>query len=735
MGWNAIQTTSHTHRHRHRNQDRVGGRDRGTVVSDAPARLETVRVVLAASPGFGAAADDGRPPAALTALHRLGPEAHLDVVRSPSEWVRAARQADLVVLGIEGDEPALGVPAVDDLLLRLNERDEGPPLLVVLPEGRASEATEWFRRGAAECVIANAELEMLLPSVALEQIRRWRKLRAKRRSERRLRFLENLNDAIVSEIPAALAVLDAERRIVTVNPAFTRAWEVESRDAVGRPLADVLPADLMTSGRIDVLLTSAAAGHPVAPCIARAGALGGGGPGGGGPGGGGENMRAFDVRAQRLDDSGRLLLVLADVSERERMSRRIAELQRYNENIIQNMNSALLVVDAEGKITFANRMAEQILETSTGGLAGRTVWDWFSSGQAERSYLSRTLAEGVRFRGAETFVTRHDGRVVPVGISCAPLDDADGTRIGAVAIFQDLSEIQQLQRQVLQSEKMASIGQLAAGVAHEINNPMGFIHANLYQMEEYLGDVSRIWDAAQELAKAATEVAAEGATEGRADGVGRAAENFEAVTRELDPEFLFSDFRKAVQESQEGSERIRHIVQDLRNFSHRDTDERVPADLNQSLDSTANIVWSMMKHTVRLKKDYGELPEVRCYPMQLQQVFMNLLMNAYHAILERVGESGEVGEIELRTEDRGDRVAILVSDTGPGIPPEDLGRIFDPFFTTKEVGVGTGLGLATSFNIIEKHGGSIRARNRSGAGATFEVVLPVDPVGGGGEGA
>ena len=157
--------------------------------------------------------------------------------------------------------------------------------------------------------------------------------------------------------------------------------------------------------------------------------------------------------------------------------------------------------------------------------------------------------------------------------------------------------------------------------------------------------------------------------------------------------------------------------------SRRDIDP-VLADVNQFLDSTAGIVWPMMKHLVVLEKEYGDLPKVYCYPMQLQQVFMNLLVNAYQAIEERIADSGETGTIWLRTEPRSGGVAIIVKDTGAGIAAENLDRIFDPFFTTKKVGMGTGLGLSTCFNIVERHGGSLVAESEPGVATAFTVWLP-----------
>ena len=405
--------------------------------------------------------------------------------------------------------------------------------------------------------------------------------------------------------------------------------------------------------------------------------------------------------------------------ERERLRRSARVLRVTLENLVDAMESGLLVLDAGGQVTHANPAAERILDEPRGSLRGRSIVEWLPDGTPGLPQLARALVEGERVRGAEAVAVRGDGRYVPIGLSLAPLAAPDGTRQGSVAIFQDLSELKQLQRQVLQSEKMASIGQLAAGVAHEINNPMGFVHANLCQMEEYLNDLRRVLEGAALLAERAE---AEGSPTLRA-----AAADWRTLREGLDSDFLLDDFTKAIRESIEGSERVRHIVQDLRSFAHRDDGEWVMADLNRCLDSTAHIVWTMMKHSVVLRKDYGSLPPLRCLPLQLEQVFMNLLVNAYQAIEQRAGEHGGSGEIVLRTELVESEVRITVSDDGVGIPPLHADRIFDPFFTTKEVGVGTGLGLSTSFDIVRRHGGAIGARARAGGGTVFEVRLPLEP--------
>ena len=386
-------------------------------------------------------------------------------------------------------------------------------------------------------------------------------------------------------------------------------------------------------------------------------------------------------------------------------------------NVIEHMNSALVVLDRLGDVTFANPAAAQLLGSPGTALAGRAFAHWFPGVPRGQLLVQRTLERGDKLRGAETMITRADGRAIPIGLSAAPLRSARGEPDGAIVIFQDLTEIKQLERQLLQREKMASIGQLAAGIAHEINNPMGFIHANLSQLGEYLDDLARVWEKLAALRK--TALAASGETRA-------VAEAAEAMIAEVDAEFLLRDFATAIRESLEGAQRIRAIVQDLRSFSHRDTETQVHADVNKALDSTANIVWTMMKHSVALSKSYAELPPVLCFPMQLQQVFMNLLMNAYQAIGERQAKDGAPGEIRLRTELASGGVRIAVTDNGIGMTPEVQRRVFDPFFTTKEVGIGTGLGLSTSYQIVRRHGGKLSFESQRGVGTTFAVWLPLD---------
>jgi two-component system NtrC family sensor kinase len=265
-------------------------------------------------------------------------------------------------------------------------------------------------------------------------------------------------------------------------------------------------------------------------------------------------------------------------------------------------------------------------------------------------------------------------------------------------------ELKATQAKIVQQEKMASIGQLAAGVAHEINNPMGFISSNLGTLRKYLGRLAEHFTyVSQAIASLPDE---------------EFRQTFLDNRKALKIDYVIEDGRELIDESLEGAERVRSIVQNLKSFSRVDESECKPVDINECLESTLKIVWNEVKYKANLVRDLGILPLIRCFPQQLNQVFMNLLVNAAQAIETQ-------GEIRVRTWHEHDSVFASVSDSGCGIPEKVLSRIFEPFFTTKEVGKGTGLGLSITYDIIKKHQGEIYVESRPGEGTTFTIRLPI----------
>ncbi|WP_407136534.1 ATP-binding protein [Xanthomonas protegens] len=261
------------------------------------------------------------------------------------------------------------------------------------------------------------------------------------------------------------------------------------------------------------------------------------------------------------------------------------------------------------------------------------------------------------------------------------------------------------QEKLLQSEKMASIGQLAAGVAHEINNPIGYVHSNLGSLQEYLRSLFTLIEAYERALRAPDPKAL--------------IPEIDDIRNRFDIDFISRDLPQLMAESREGIERVTRIVRDLKDFSYSGREESWKlVDLHSGLESTINIIWNELKYKVTLERHYGNLPLVECLPSELNQVYMNLLLNAGQAI-------GERGTIVVSTGQDGEEVWIEFKDSGAGIPADLLQRIFDPFFTTKPVGSGTGLGLSISYGIVNKHHGRIDVSSTVGEGSTFRIVIPV----------
>jgi len=267
-----------------------------------------------------------------------------------------------------------------------------------------------------------------------------------------------------------------------------------------------------------------------------------------------------------------------------------------------------------------------------------------------------------------------------------------------------LRDLERAQAQLLQQEKMASIGQLAAGVAHELNNPIGYVHSNLGTLGRYFDKIREVIDAYEARL---------------VPGAAPPAETLDALRKRLKLSFVLEDLPNLLKESLEGTERVRKIVSDLKVFSHPAESDPKYADLVEGLKSTLNIVWNELKYKAEVKTEFGELPPVRCVAGQINQVFMNLLVNAGQAI-------SNGGVITLRAHAEGDQAVLEIADNGCGIPRENLRRVFDPFFTTKPVGKGTGLGLAISLDIVRKHGGTLEVASEVGKGTCFTIRLPVD---------
>jgi two-component system NtrC family sensor kinase len=304
------------------------------------------------------------------------------------------------------------------------------------------------------------------------------------------------------------------------------------------------------------------------------------------------------------------------------------------------------------------------------------------------SSLAQIFSEGER--AYEYRFRRADGRYLWMHDQLRLIRDAQGAPLEVIGSLTDITDRKQMEETLLQAQNMASIGQLAAGVAHEINNPVGFVTSNIGTLKSYA-------DTLFELVEHSTSA---------------------EQRRQADFEFMKEDTAALLRESMDGLRRVRDIVQALKDFSAAGESQWQVADLHEILDSTLNGLASELRFKIRVEKHYGKLPPLRCLASQLHQVFRNILLNAIQAIPDQ-------GVVRIITGSEREGVSVRIQDNGTGILPDNLGRVFDPFFTTKPVGSGTGLGLYLAYGIVNKHGGRISVISEPGKGTAFTVHLPL----------
>lgn len=392
---------------------------------------------------------------------------------------------------------------------------------------------------------------------------------------------------------------------------------------------------------------------------------------------------------------------------------------------------AIIIFDASGVIKEINHWMASWAHLDKEGVKGKPVEQIFPEVASQPWPFSATTRGTTGSRLAtvpDTFRLRiTTGKGVLEALLCFPCEMADGSTVHALLFYDPLDgplhhhqftqAVQQLQKiqlehhasllerleytqqQLLRNEKMAGIGELAAGVAHEINNPTGYVFSNLKTLEAYVHDMLRIIDAVEHVGS---------------------LDELRALKRTLEYDYIRKDIEDLINESEEGVGRIRTIVGALKYFAHEDDAGMREADLNQGIDSTVLVAHNEIKYKARVDISFAELPKVVCNISLINQVVMNLLINAAHAIEDS-------GTISIRTGAEGHWVWFEIKDNGCGMAPDIVERLFDPFFTTKPAGKGTGLGLPLSYNIIKKHNGRIEVQTTPGTGTAFRVWLPVRP--------
>lgn len=390
----------------------------------------------------------------------------------------------------------------------------------------------------------------------------------------------------------------------------------------------------------------------------------------------------------------------------------VSRAKKEWEQTFDCVSDLMLLVDEAGEIRRFNRAVCDLTGKSYRELYKSHISDIFGSWPLQtgeqlhtvngRLYIVNSYPLDIAARGSDLVVTAHDYTTLHKLNQQLEEGNQQLTRKGK-ELAAAYSELKSTQEMVLRQEKMATIGQLAAGVAHEINNPMGFILSNLKTLQKYVPRLVSFLKKQEELLAAAPELAEQLANF-------RRHERIDAVFQDIDP---------LIEESIQGADRVKKIISDLKGVSRYDQEKLEEVDLNHLLDDTIQFVRNEIKYKAQLSRDYAELPPLVCYPRQLGQVFTNLLVNAAQAITERDGE------IVVRTRSEGEKVCVSVSDNGCGISEEVRKKIFDPFFTTKEPGKGTGLGLSISYQIVKNHEGEFQVESQQGVGTTFTVCLPL----------
>lgn len=471
-------------------------------------------------------------------------------------------------------------------------------------------------------------------------------------------------------------------------------------------------------------------------------------------------------------DGGGLLATITDITEGARARQALIASDKYLREIIEGVPVAVFVIDRRHQITHWNQACAALTGYSAEQMIGSTE-QWRAFYGSERPVMADLIVDsasdeetaqhyGDKYRRsallegayvAEDFFPEFGPSNQWVFFTAAPLRNHSGEIVGAIETLQDiterkrvsdelheanlklehrvagrtqelqesnqqledtLAELQSAQAFMVQSEKMVSIGQLAAGVAHEINNPTGFVASNLNSLRDYVADIVRLIGEYRQFTTSVGDLQL-------SSTYSKQLERIKEIEQEVELEYLLEDLESLVDESREGTDRIRKIVKALKDFAHPGEGTMQFADINDLIETTLNVVNNEIKYKATVEKSLSDLPHVKCLAQELNQVFVNLLVNAAQAI----DEKRSISILSRPVDDQW--VEIIVRDTGSGIPEDNLKKIFDPFFTTKEVGKGTGLGLNVVYSIVAKHNGSVDVDSRLGEGTAFTIKLPVDP--------
>jgi PAS domain S-box-containing protein len=513
---------------------------------------------------------------------------------------------------------------------------------------------------------------------------------------------------LLDNIPDRICFKDAEGRIVLINREMARALGLpDAAEACGKTDFDLLPgkdAEAYDADERRIFQT----GEPIIGKVEKIELPGG------------KVCWYSTTKVPVKDEQGRvtgIVRINRDVTASLKTEAALrASEERYRE-LIENAGDVFYATDLEGRLTSLNRTGERVTGYTKEELLGQELSrllppEYRELDQRSREYLLR----GDELPPFELEFLTKDGRRRTLEVHKRLMTE-DGTPVGIQAIARDITAKKLLEVELNQAQKLESVGRLAAGIAHEINTPIQFIGDNTHFLQDSFNSLLAMMKKYQGLREAAETATISTSL----------LEEIKQAEAEADVQYLSEEVPKAIAQTLEGVDRVATIVRAMKEFAHPDTRQKSAADLNRAIMSTLTVARNELKYVADVETDLGDLPPVVCNISDLNQVFLNLLVNAAHAIREVVREGTDAkGKIRVRTRREGNTVLIAISDTGCGIPENIRDRIFDPFFTTKGVGRGTGQGLSIARSVVvEKHGGSLTFETEPGKGTTFLVRLPI----------
>jgi len=661
--------------------------------------------------------EDRMPGQAIRILLVEDEESHAELIRLAFE-ARGGEFEIIVAQSIEEARGCLGV-IVPDLVItdmRLPDGvgtslipagDVAPAFPVVLMTAYGSEqmAVEAIKAGALDYVVKGARSLADMPYVAERWLREWDHIIRRRRAEEDLRENERKYRMLLENLPQKVFHKDRDLVYVSCNRNYALDHGIEPEEVVGKTDYEFFPRELAEKYRADDrrIMERGETEEIVEKYIQD-----------------GRELTVQTVKTPLRDEDGQVVGILGifwDITDRRRAEMEQARLAET----IRQAREIVIVTDPRGTIEYVNPAFEKATGYAASevvGQVGHFLFDGDEFGELLES-IRETLDSG-QVSSSSGPMKKKDGSVFEVELSVFPVFDSTGKVINHVGIGRDVTQQLALERQLRQAQKLESIGQLAAGIAHEINTPMQYIGDNTRFLEESFAEMvelNRKYGEAFEAAK-------------RGDLNEKLLAEVDEAAEEADVGYLSEEIGKAIEQSLDGIQRVTAIVRAMKDFSHMGQDEKVGVDINRAIESTVTVARNEWKYVADLVTDFDpSLPSVPCYPGEFNQMILNLITNAAHAIGKKIGgRSTEKGQIAISTRQDGDWVEVRVSDTGTGIPEDIRERVFDLFFTTKEVGKGTGQGLSIAHSVVvDKHGGTIFFETETGVGTTFVVRLPTDP--------